>query len=482
MTQALQDRPLLPAHSLESAAYHRFINRYRLPIYLCRAVPCTLRLRADRTGVAYEAGTRRPYVTIDSTIVSLSTRADLNIGAPQGVMFLMARDDGANILAARTVYRLTGRDQVARMAMAGAFDPGFGANDIDGAYYKTPVKADIAMTGPLDAQGRPVSVDAEGRAFDADGHPLREGGGQGWTRIFFVGIADRSRLSMTRENSGLDLTDGHFATTQALPLERQEAFEAAEVEQWSLLGPDRQDQDQAQAQAQAQEGRTVQAAAGKDAQARRRAEDEAAAGRGFDDAMASLDADGLRPDGPGQEGSGLLEDMLAREGVDLNPAFDAQQEAPSAPSMEDVLAASIHTPFQERVREPVRDAVPEDAVPEEAVPEGAAPEGAAPGETVPEDAASEDAVPEETASEDAVQEDAVPEEADDGAGDADDGTVPEAPAEVRGDRKARRQARRAQAGARARASAAGAPRHSTGEAITRRAEALDRGRDEERQR
>lgn len=458
MTQALPDRPLLPAHSLESAAYHRFINRYRLPIYLCRDVPCTLRLRADRTGVAYEAGTRRPYVTIDSTIVSLSTRADLNIGAPQGVMFLMAQDDGANILAARTVYRLTGRDQVARMAMAGAFDPGFGANDIDGAYYKTPVKADIAMTGPLDAQGRPVSVDARGRVLDADGHELEEGG-KGWTRIFFVGIAGRSCLPMTRENSGLDLTDGHFATTQALPLERQDAFEATEVEQWSLQGPDRQ------AGAQAlEEGRADQAGAGRDAQGLRRA--EAAAGRGFDDAMSLLDGDGPQAAGPPAQGP--LEDMLAREGgaapggVDLNPAFDAGQE-PSSPSMEEMLAeslqeGSVQGPAQpEPVQGPAQEPVREDAQ--------------AQGDDVRKDAVQEDA----------VQEDDAPEGPDDGA---DDGAIPETAPErpSPGDRKARRQARRAQAGARARAAAGGAPRHSTGESIARKAEALERGRDEGRQR
>lgn len=473
MTQALQDRPLLPAHSLESAAYHRFINRYRLPIYLCRDVPCTLRLRADRTGVAYEAGTRRPYVTIDSTIVSLSTRADLNIGAPQGAMFLMAQDDGANILAARTVYRLTGRDQVARMAMAGAFDPGFGANDIDGAYYKTPVKADIAMTGPLDAQGRPVSVDAQGRVFDADGRELEEGG-KGWTRIFFVGISGRSCLPMTRENSGLDLTDGHFATTQALPLERQDAFEAAEVEQWSLQAPDRQ------AGTQAQEGRGAQAGAGKDAQGLRRA--EAAAGRGFDDAMSLLDGD--EPQAPVPEAQGPLEDMLAREGgavpegVDLNPAFDAGQE-PSAPSMEEMLAASLQEgePAQaagreEPGREPVQEPVQAEPAQEPVREDAAQAQG---------DDAREDAVQEDDVREDAAQEDDAPEGPDDGADDeAIPETAPERPAP--GDRKARRQARRAQAGARARAAAGGAPRHSTGEAIARKAEALERGRDEGRER
>ena len=466
MTQALSDRPLLPAHSLESAAYHRFINRYRLPIYLCRDVPCTLRLRADRTGVAYEAGTRRPYVTIDSTIVSLSTRADLNIGAPQGAMFLMAQDDGANILAARTVYRLTGRDQVARMAMAGAFDPGFGANDIDGAYYKTPVKADIAMTGPLDAQGRPVSVDAQGRVLDADGHRLEEGG-QGWTRIFFVGIAGRSCLPMTRENSGLDLTDGHFATTQALPLERQDAFEAAEVEQWSLQGPDRQ------AGAQARKGRADQAGAGRDAQGLRRA--EAAAGRGFDDAMSLLDGDGPQAAGPPAQGP--LEDMLAREGgaapggVDLNPAFDAGQ-GPSSPSMEEMLAESLQ---EGSAKEPAQQE------------SGQGPAQPEPGqgpaqEPVREDAQAQgDDVREDAVQEDAVQEDDAPDGPDDGA---DDGTVPETAPErpAPGDRKARRQARRAQAGARARAAAGGAPRHSTGESIARQAEALERGRDEGRQR
>ena len=459
MTQALRDRPLLPAHSLESAAYHRFINRYRLPIYLCRDVPCTLRLRADRTGVAYEAGTRRPYVTIDSTIVSLSTRADLNIGAPQGAMFLMAQDDGANILAARTVYRLTGRDQVARMAMAGAFDPGFGANDIDGAYYKTPVKADIAMTGPLDAQGRPVSVDAQGRVLDADGHVLEEGG-QGWTRIFFVGIAGRSCLPMTRENSGLDLTDGHFATTQALPLERQDAFEAAAVEQWSLQGPDRQ----------AREGLDAQTGAGRDAQELRRA--EAAAGRGFDDAMSLLDGEGPQAAGPPAQGP--LEDMLAREGgaapggVDLNPAFDAGQ-GPSSPSMEEMLAESLQEgPVQEPAQPepgqgPVQEPVREDAQ--------------AQGDDIREDAQAQG----DDIREDAVQEDDAPEGPDDGA---DDGTIPETAPErpSSGDRKARRQARRAQAGARARAAAGGAPRHSTGESIARKAEALERGRDEGRQR
>lgn len=209
----MSNRPLVYAHTKGSPLYQRFINRYGRPLYLFSAIPGTLRLLADKTDVHFEPDTHRPYIGIDSTIISVAIRADLNIGSPQGIVFRMSPDDGANALRARSVYRLTDRNQVARMALKGAFDPGFGANKIDGSYYKIPVTVDILMTDPLNGDGQP------------DPHG---------TRLFFIGIHNRNRLAMTYKDNRLDLTQ-YFETTQELPLSEQARFEPQDLRTWETL-------------------------------------------------------------------------------------------------------------------------------------------------------------------------------------------------------------------------------------------------------
>ena len=209
----MSGRPLVYAHTKGSALYQRFINRYGRPLYLFSAIPGTLRLLADRTDVHFEPDTHRPYIGIDSTIVSVAIRADLNIGSPQGIVFRLSPDDGANALRARSVYRLTDRNQVARMALKGAFDPGFGANRIDGSYYKIPAAVDILMTDPLNGDGLP----------DPNG-----------ARLFFIGVHNRNRLAMTYRDNRLDLTQ-YFETTQELPLSEQVRFEPQDLRTWQTL-------------------------------------------------------------------------------------------------------------------------------------------------------------------------------------------------------------------------------------------------------
>ena len=189
-------RSILYAQWYEPSVIARLITLHPGPISVFESVNGLLRSQVGHARVRFD-DTHRPGIAMNIRPVAFITTTDINVGSPEGAILAFAADETP---PTRLDYQLASRAELADMATRGAWDPGFGANGLEGAYLKAPVTADIFVTAdPIDEAG---------------------------DRAIIVRIRNANPLRYTRESLGLDLT-GQFAATPERPTRQTRPLDLA---------------------------------------------------------------------------------------------------------------------------------------------------------------------------------------------------------------------------------------------------------------